>query len=190
MRRRVAHAAVILLATVAWTWGSTDVATSVVPSGPPRGNVEPALDPVPAGKVAVVAPSAPVDGSVAVIVQNGTATPVRNVRVTGFTTTPDGSSATKSSTQSVLPSTLAPDEIALGVVQFRPSAIAADSTLSFRVASRHALSAKDPTALDVGSLVLSPPLTGDVAQLLGVTVTNPSSRDSQGSVRRAGDVLR
>ena len=189
MTRRVAQAVLVSFAAVAWTLGSTGVATSLAPSGPPRGNVEPALDPVPAGKVAVVASSAPVNGRVAVIVQNGSTKPVRRLRVTALATRPDGSRATKASTQSLLPSTLGPDAIALGVVEFRPRDLAADATLSYKVASARAPSGKDPTVLDVGSFVLSPPMAGDVAQTLDVTATNASSH-GQGPARRPGDVFR
>jgi hypothetical protein len=157
----------------------TAQAAAAVSSAAPIGNVEPVLDPA-NGKVAVVAASAPVDGKVAVIVQNGTTAPVQNIRVTAVATRPDGGRATKVSTQSLLPSTLVPDAIALGVLGFRPRDVPADSTLSYKVSSRRARSSNDPTALDVGSLVLSPPLAGDVAQTLDVTVMNPSSRTIKG----------
>ena len=68
----VARALVVAVAAVALAFGTAGVATSAVPSGPPVGNVEPTLAPVPAGKVAVVASSAPVGRRIAVIVQNGT----------------------------------------------------------------------------------------------------------------------
>jgi hypothetical protein len=178
--QHVARAGVLLFVAAAWTAGSMGVATSSVPSGPPSGNVKPTLDAVPPGKVAVVASSAPVDGRIAVIVQNGTTGRVRNVRVTALATRPDGGSVVKASTRSLLPSTLKPDAIALGALEFRASDVPADVTLSYKVSSVRAPSAKDPTALDVGSLVLSPPLVGDVAQTLDVTVTNPSSRALRG----------
>jgi hypothetical protein len=180
--RRVARALLVSLTVVTWTSASMGVAASLVPSGAPSGNVEPTLDPVPAGTVAVVASSAPVAGRVAVIVQNGTTAPVRSVRVTALATHADGSRATKLTTQSVLPSTLAPDAIALGVFKFRPSDLSAGVTLSYKVKSGRAPSGKDPTSLDVGSFVLSPPLVGDPAQTLDVTVTNPSSHAVKGPV--------
>ncbi len=177
---RVAWSLLRSVAIVAVIVGAPLPAGAVAPPPPPRGNVQPALDALPAGKVGVVAASAAVDGKVAVIVQNGTSAPVRNVRVTAFATRPDGGRATKVSTQSLLPATLVPDAIALGALEFRPRDIPADSTLSYKVASRRARSSSDPTALDVGSLVLSPALAGDVVQTLDVTVTNPSSRTIKG----------
>ena len=102
--------------------------------------------------------------------------------MSAFATSADGSRVAKATTQSVLPSTLAADATALAAVRFRRGDLQADSTLSYRVASRRAPSRNrsDPSALDVGSFVLSPPMVGDVAQTLGVTLTNPSRRAVKG----------
>lgn len=169
-----------LVASMLSWWWSVDVVTAVAPPPAPRGNVEPALDPVTAGKVAVVASSAPVDGRVVVIVQNGTANTVRKVRVTALATRSDGGRATKVSTDDLLPSILTPNAIALGALEFRPGDVPPGATLSFEVKSGRAPTDDDPTALEVGSFVLSARLAGKVAQTLDVTVTNPSARTING----------
>lgn len=177
---RVAWSLVRSAAIVTVIVGVAQPASAVAPPPPPSGNVQPALDALPAGKVGVVAASAPVGGRVAVIVQNGTTAPVQNVRVTALATRPDGGRATKVSTQSLLPATLVPEAIALGVLEFRPRDVPVNSTFTYKVTSRRARSSNDPTALAVGSFVLSPPLAGDVAQTLDVSVMNPSSRAING----------
>ena len=167
--------------------GVAHAATSTTaPAGTPAptGNVEPALDPA-NGAVEVVATGAPVDGRIPVLVQNGTAAPVRNVRVSAVATTADGTRSTKVSTRSLLPSTLAPGAIALAALEFDADDVDPDSTLTYMVSSGRAGSAAagDGTALEIGSLALSAPLTGDVAQTLRLTVTNPTSRTIRGPIR-------
>jgi hypothetical protein len=155
-------------------------ASAVAPPPPPRGNVTPALDAVPSGTVAVVASSAPVLGRVAIVVQNGSAAPVRNVRVTALATRADGGRATKASTNDLIPSTLVPGAIALGVVEFAPRDVRTNPALTFQVKSSRARSSDAPNALDVRDLVLSPPLTGNVAQRLDLIVANTGSRAVRG----------
>jgi len=158
-------------------------AHAAVAAGPPAPtwNAEPALDPA-NGAVSVVAAGAPVDGRVAVIVENGTTGPVRDVEVTALAAKADGSRSTKVVTRSLLPSTLAPGAIALGLLAFDASAVDADSTLAYKVSSGRAGVSRDPTALEVGSLVLSAPLAGVVAQTLGLEVSNPTSRTIKGPI--------
>jgi hypothetical protein len=148
----------------------------------PSGNVTPTLDPVPAGEVGVVAASAPVDGRIAVVVQNGTTRAVRNVRVTALATRADGGRATRAVTRDVMPSTLGPGEIALGVVEFRRRDVRAGSVMTFEATSGRAPSTDDPAVLDVGSFELSAPLEGKVAQTLDLTVSNPGSRTVNGPI--------
>jgi len=139
----------------------------------PHGNVEPALDSV-RGKVAVAASGAPVDDRVAVIVENGTTRPARVKSVTATATRGGGATATRARTVATYPRVLAPGGYALAVVKFPRDGAPAGATMQFRVASRQARSSTDRRALVTGDFVLSPPMTGAVAQTLGATVTNPS----------------
>jgi hypothetical protein len=147
----------------------------------PNGNVVPVLDSAD-GSVAVVASSAPVDGRIAVVVQNGTAKPVRSVKVSAFATRPDGGLTTRAVTDDLLPSTLAPGAIAIGAVDFRPRPISPDATLTFSVKSGRAPSSAAPTALGIDGFALSSPQEGKVAQTLRVTLTNPNPRTVAGPI--------
>jgi hypothetical protein len=158
------------------------VGSSAAASVQPSGNVEPALVATPPGKVAVVASSAPVEGQVAVIVQNGSARPVRDVQVSASSTTSDGGRATKASDTDLVPATLAPGDIAFGLVKFPTGDVPAGSVLAFKVKSRRVPTRDRSTSLAVGSFVLSPPLVGDVAQTLALKVTNRSSYAINGPV--------
>jgi hypothetical protein len=144
------------------------------------GNVTPRLDPAPTGTVAVVASGAPVDGKVAVIVQNGTAGPVDSVRVRGTATRADGGSATSARTATLVPAVLAPGAYGLGVLDFRKNALAPGAQIAFDVTSSKAKSPTDPALLAVGDFLLSAPLTGSVAQRLDLIVTNPGRRAVRG----------
>ena len=147
------------------------------------GNVVPALGAAPAGKVAVVAAGAAVDGRVAAIVQNATSAPVHNLRVSGTATRADGGAVTAATTGSVVPSTLAPGAYGLLVLDFAKVGVAPGASVHFRVKSTEAPSSTDPRLLTVGNLQLSAPLTGRVAQYLDVTVTNPGTRAVRGPLR-------
>ena len=68
------------------------------------------------GKVAMVASDAPVDGRIAVIVQNGSTTAVDRIRVSATSTSADGA-ADQGHGRRSLPATLAPGAIALGIVE-------------------------------------------------------------------------
>ena len=159
------------------------VAVAATAAGPPvpTGNVEPALDAA-NGKVAVVAAGAPVDGKIAVIVQNGKTEPVRSVKVTAVATSADGSRSTKVSTRSLIPSTLEPGAIALTALGFDAADVDPDSAITYRVSSGRAGSGGDRAALAIGSLALSAPLAGDVAQTLDLSMTNPTSRTIRGPI--------
>lgn len=147
------------------------------------GNVAPALGVAPAGKVAVVAEGAAVDARVAAIVQNGTSAPVHNLRVSGTATRADGGAVTTATTSSVVPSTLAPGAHGLLVLDFRKQGVAPGASVRFRVKSTGAPASTDPRLLAVGGFQLSAPLTGPVAQHLGVSVTNPGTRAVRGPLR-------
>ncbi|HEY7107123.1 MAG TPA: hypothetical protein VH986_12015 [Acidimicrobiia bacterium] len=172
-RRRLA----VLLgcAIIPLTATATATAASAAVAPAPNGNAVPVLDPAD-GKVAVVASSAPASGTVAVVVQNGTARPVRRVRVSAIATSADGGLATRGATVGVVPSTLAPGATALGVVHFRHRRVPTGATITFRVRSARSQSADAPTALGTGDFVLSPPQAGKVAQTLSMTLTNAGTR--------------
>jgi hypothetical protein len=162
--------AVVLAPELAGAADSTSTPTAITPTG----NVQPALDAV-TGKVAVAASGAPVDDQVAVIVANGTTRAARVELITATATTGGGATAVRARTVSTYPTVIGPGAYALAVVKFRKNTVPLDATMTFRVRSTRAKSAADRRALAVSNLVLSPPLTGAVAQTLGATVTNPST---------------
>jgi hypothetical protein len=161
------------------TWAA---AATIVAAGP-AGDANPSLDPVPAGKVAVVAASAPADGKVAVIVQNGTDHPVAAVRVRGAATSGGGGVATSTRRVAVVPSRLAPGSYGFAALDFRRQGVPAGAELTYRVTARRAASAADPQALGVGALARSAPMSGPVAQTLAFPVTNATGRAAKGPIR-------
>jgi hypothetical protein len=173
-RRVVAALATVALTLVIAPAVAAAADATSTPAPAPQGNVQPSLDPV-TGKVAVAASGAPVDDRIAVIVENGTTRPARVELVTATATSGGGATVTRARTVTTFPKVLAPGAYALAVLRFRTNGAPADATVKFRVTSTPARSSADPRALAVSDLVLSPPLTGAVAQTLGATVTNPSS---------------
>ncbi len=164
---------------VAIVGGLTLASVSVANAEPssttaPQGNVQPALDATP-GKVAVAASGAPVDDRVAVIVQNGTSGSIRIRAVTAAATRAGGATVTRVRTTTTFPQVVAPGAYALATLRFRRGGAPVGSTLDFRVASTRSHSATDPHALAVRGVVLSPPLTGAVAQTLDAQVSNVSA---------------
>jgi hypothetical protein len=167
--RRLAVVWVAALAVTAMLGAPAGASTS---PGAPQGNVTPSTTAT--TKVDVVAQSAPVDGRVALLVQNGTSRPVRVERITAVATRPDGGLATRAETRAVYPQVLAPGDLALAAVAF-PKRTRSDVAVEAKVRSTTATVRQVARALSVGDFVLSPPLTGDVAQTLDVTVTNGTS---------------
>jgi hypothetical protein len=152
--------------------GSPAAANSSAP-GSPQGNVTPTLEP--ARGVAAVAQSAPVDGTVAVLLHNGTDAPVRIERITGVATRGDGGLAVRERSRKSYPQVLAPDQLALASVRFRKRSLTPDLTVTVKVHSRKVSTARARRTLSVGDLVLSAPMTGTVAQSMDATVTNDTS---------------
>jgi hypothetical protein len=167
--RRVALTAWVTVALVASVAPSVDAVDTTSP-GSPQGNVTPTLQP--ARGVAVVAQSAPVDGRVALLVHNATRKPVRIERITGVATSPDGGLAVRARTKKAYPPVVAPDQLALASVKFRAKALVPNATIIAKVRSTPVSAARAERVLSVGDLVLSPPMTGAVAQTLDATVTN------------------
>ena len=158
----------------------TAQAAAAVSPAAPVGNVEPVLDPA-NGKVAVVAASAPVDGKVAVIVQNGTTAPVQqHPRHRGGNVVPTAAAPRRSARGRSCRRRSHPMRSRSACSDFvhATSRRAPRSRTGCRAGARGPATIR--TALEVGSLVLSPPLAGDVAQTLDVTVMNPSSRTIRG----------
>jgi hypothetical protein len=137
---------------------------------------------VPAGKVAVVASSAPSHDVMAVIVQNGTNHPVTNTRVRAAVASTDGGAVVASKRTVVVPATLAPGAYGLARVVFRAGGLAADASPRFRVTSSRSTSASDPRSLVAGPLTRSTPMEGAVAQTLSFPVTNPRTRAVSGPI--------
>jgi len=177
----LARAALVALVFV--SVGAVAGAAGAVPREPGlAGDATPRLDPVPAGQVGVVASSAPNRDRVAVIVQNGTDSPVNNVRVDATATRPDGGAVTSASTATLVPATLAPGDYGLAVLDFRKQGVAIDSVVAFKVRHTKAASAGDPKLLAVSGLTRTAPTTGKVAQTLTFTVANPTKRAARGPI--------
>jgi hypothetical protein len=168
--RLVATAAVVAVVSL-----PTGIATAADPTTPgaPQGNVVPMLQT--RTGVAVVAQSAPVDGRVALLVHNGTAKPVRIELVTGVATRADGGLAVRARAVKAYPQFLAPDQLALTAVTFRTKSLASDATITAKVRSTPVSASRAQQVLSVGGLVLSPPLTGKVAQTMQATLTNATT---------------
>jgi hypothetical protein len=170
-RARAAGVAAVLAVAGAVVAGPAGAVDTTAP-GSPQGNVTPTLQP--ATGVAVVARSAPVDGQVALLLQNTTAEPVRIDAVMAVATTADGGLAVRARTKKSYPQVLAPDQLALSAVTFRKKALPLDAVITTKVRSKHVSAKRAQRTLSVSDLVLSPPMTGAVAQTLGATVTNPT----------------
>jgi hypothetical protein len=127
------------------------------------------------GQVASVATSAPVDGRVAVLVQNGAADTARVDQVVATATRPDGGSATRARTSTVYPQVLAPGELALTAVQFRTRDVPHGTTFAVKVRSTRVSTARVGRGLAASDVVMSAPQSGRVAQTLGGTLTNVST---------------
>jgi hypothetical protein len=173
VRRVLAHAAVAASIFVV-ACGSTVAEAGADPSPTqPVGNVSPKLAPVTG--VGAAASSSPVDGRVAVLVQNTTTSAVRIDRVTATATRSDGGLTTGARTAKAYPQVLAPGELALAAVQFRARDVPPGSTFAVKVRSTRVSSTRVARGLAASDLVLSAPRTGRVAQTLRATLTNVST---------------
>jgi hypothetical protein len=151
----------------------SSVPTGAATSTAPVGNVSPNFQPLP-GRVAAVATSAPVDGQVAVLVQNGTGNAARVHLIVVTTTRPDGGFTTRARTSTVYPQVLAPGELALAAVRFRTRDVPPGATFAVKVRSTRAPDAQLDRGLAASEIVLSAPQSGPVAQTLTATLTNIS----------------
>jgi hypothetical protein len=137
----------------------------------PAGNVTPNFQPA-SNQVAAVATSAPVDGQVAVLLQNGTSSGARVDLVVATATRPDGGQTSRARSATAYPQVLAPGELALAAVQFRPRDLAPGATVTMKVRSTAVPTGQVNRGLAASDLVLSAPKTGRVAQTLSATLTN------------------
>jgi hypothetical protein len=169
IRRAVPAVFVGVLALFAVPAGAVDTTAP----GSPQGNVIPMVATVPG--VAVVAHSAPVDGRVALLLHNGTTKPVRVDRITGVATRSDGGLAVRARATKSYPQMLAPDQLALASVRFRPKAVPSDATITAKVRSTPISAAHARRVLSVSDLVPSAPMTGPIAQTLRATLTNATT---------------
>jgi len=148
-------------------------AVDTMSPGSPQGNATPSV--APSTAVDVVAQSAPVAGRVALLLHNGTAKPVRVDLVTGVATRSDGGFAVRARATKAYPQVLLPDQLALTSVTFSRKALPNDATITARVRSTPVSTRRAERVLSVGDLVLSPPMTGSVAQTMRATLTNAST---------------
>ena len=160
--------------------GAADPAPTV---GAPQGNVQPVLQPVKG--VGVAATGAAVDDRVAVLLQNAGTKPARVDLITATATSRDGGSVTRARSVEAFPQVLAPGELALAAVQFRRKGVPPGATVVVKVRSTRSSAAKAARALAVSGLALSAPQTGDVAQTLAATLTNPTARGTARAPRVA-----
>jgi len=148
-------------------------AVDTMSPGSPQGNVTPTIQP--STTVEVVAQSAPVSGQVALLLHNGTAEPVRVDLVTGVATRSDGGFAVRARATKTFPQVLAPDQLALTSVAFPRKLLPSDARITAKVRSTPVSAARAERVLSVGDLVLSPPMTGAVAQTMRTTLANASA---------------
>ena len=166
----VAGAVVGVAILVAVPAGAADPAPTV---GAPQGNVQPVLQPVTG--VGAAATAAAVDDRVAVLLQNGGTATARVDLVTAIATSRDGAAVTRARSVEAFPQVLAPGELSLASVRFRRNGVPPGATVVVKVRSTPVKAAKAARALAVSGLALSAPQTGDVAQTLAATLTNPAS---------------
>ncbi len=140
--------------------------------GEPQGNVNPVLEPVTG--LGVAGTAAAVDDRVAVLLQNGGNETARVDLVTATATSRDGASVTRARSVEAFPQVLAPGELSLASVAFRANGVPPGATVVVKVRSTPVTEAKASRALAVSGLALSAPQTGDVAQTLAATLTNPT----------------
>jgi hypothetical protein len=149
-------------------------------SGALVGNVEPAIDTT-GRTVSVAASSAPVDGTVAIIIRNGTKHAVDHVKVTAIAGAPGGGQEVRANALAPIPAVIPSGGLALTSAQFDARTLPANPQITFRVRSR-ATRSTDASALAVSNVRLGPPPSGQSAEQLSMTVGNPGTRTVRGPV--------
>jgi len=148
------------------------------------GNVDPALDAIAPGTVAVVASGAPERGVVPIIVRNATSHAVTGLRVRATALDGDGHAVARAASRTVVPDVLTTDGLGLAQVDFRDPKLPLGVTYRFDVRARRAQHPR-AQALEPSAYRLSPPVEGPVAQTLDVTMRNPSDAPLRGPVHVA-----
>jgi hypothetical protein len=171
--RRIASTGAGVVLLVVAIGASSAAAVDTVSAGAPQGNVTPTFQPT--ADVAVVAQSAPVDGRVALLLHNGTDQPVRIDLVTGVATRGDGGFAVRARSTKSYPQVLAPDQLALTAVKFSKKSFPTDASITATVRSTPVSALRAERVLSTSDLVLSPPMTGAVAQTMRATLTNATT---------------
>jgi hypothetical protein len=146
------------------------------------GNVEPALPSSMPNTVAVVSNSAPVGADVGIVVRNGTAKPVRHVKVVATAKAPDGGTVVRAHTNALVPGALAPGGLGIANLKFGRAELPSGTTFSFKVRSKPAPARSNDPALEVREALLSRPMEGPVAQQMAVTVANLGGKTYTGPV--------
>lgn len=135
------------------------------------GNVSPNFPAAPSGQVAVVSSSPPFQNAVAFAVRNGASASVDGLKVSMTVRGPDAKVVERGSTTTIVPSTLAPNEVAVGSVRLKRGAPAA-AKYEFTVTSHGLRDKAQSPALTVTQTALSAPMVGPVAQRLTGSVGN------------------
>ena len=139
--------------------------------GAPQGNVTPSAPAT--TRMGAAAVSAPTDGVIAVLLQNGTSTPRRIDRINAVATRVDGGRATKARSGHCVPPGGRAGRVALASVKFRTRRSCRRRPGRGDGAEHAGVGApRAQRALSVGGLVLSAPQTGAVAQTMQATLTN------------------
>jgi hypothetical protein len=173
VRLRRLFIACAVAGSLAWSAALPASAVDTVSPGSPQGNVTPTLQP--AKGVAVVAQSAPVDGRLALLLQNATTRPVRVDLLTVVAVRTDGGAAIRARAVKTYPQVVAPDQLALTSVRFRVKQLTPDVTFTTKVRSTPVSTARASRVLSVGDLALSAPQTGAVAQTMRASLTNTTT---------------
>lgn len=180
MIRHSVHALVVALTAAVAVVAVPSAAGAVSPGL--LTNIDPALaTPLPA-TVTVVAHSAPVGADVGVIVRNGTAKAVDNVKIAATAKVPGGGSVVRATTTAVVPEALASEALAIANLHFGKAVLPSGTTFSFKVTSTRARSSTHHPELEVREALLSRPMEGPVAQELAVTVANLGVKTYSGRV--------
>jgi len=153
VRLRRLFIACAVAGSLAWSAALPASAVDTVSPGSPQGNVTPTLQP--AKGVAVVAQSAPVDGRLALLLQNATTRPVRVDLLTVVAVRTDGGAAIRARAVKTYPQVVAPDQLALTSVRFRVKQLTPDVTFTTKVRSTPVSTARASRVLSVGDLAFS-----------------------------------
>jgi hypothetical protein len=162
-------------------------AASAQPTPAPQpsltGNVPRNFPGAPSGRVAVVSSGPPFQNAVAFAVRNGSSSPVDRLKVSVTARGPDGKVLGRGSTTTttIVPSALNPNEVAVGSVRLKRGA-PAGAKYELKVTSHRLRTKASTPTLAVTQTALSGPMVGSVAQQLTGSVRNAGRRRASGPV--------